>query len=43
MQYYDPDSISKERREEFLEWYELNKDNPFDFDPFDFDKRILCQ
>ena len=31
MQYYDPDSMSKDRREEFLEWYELNKDSPFDF------------
>ena len=31
MHYYDPDSMSKERRSEFLDWYEQNKDYPFDF------------
>ena len=31
IQYYDPDSMSKERRKEFLEWYDLNKDKSFDF------------
>ena len=27
MEYYDPDSMSKERRTEFLEWYETNRMN----------------
>ena len=31
MEYYDPDSMSKERRTEFLEWYEANRNEPFDF------------
>ena len=31
MHYYDPDSMSKERRSEFLIWYEENKNKPFDF------------
>ena len=30
-EFYDPDSMSKDRREEFMEWYELHKDEPFDF------------
>lgn len=29
--YYDPDTMSPERRAEFLEWYELHKNYPFDF------------
>ena len=29
--YYDPDSMSKERRSELLIWYEENKNKPFDF------------
>ena len=31
MHYYDPDSMSKERRLEFLVWYQQNKNKPFDF------------
>ena len=31
MKYYDPDSMSKERREEFLIWYDENKNNQFNF------------
>ena len=31
IQYYDPDSMSKEKRTEFLKWYEENKNQPFDF------------
>ena len=31
MKYYDPDSMSKDRREEFMTWYEENKDSPFHF------------
>ena len=31
MHYYDPDTMSKDRREEFLMWYEKNKYNTFDF------------
>ena len=31
VQYYDPDSMSKEKRTEFLKWYEENKNQPFDF------------
>ena len=31
MKYYDPDSMSKDRREEFLQWYEQNKNKEFDF------------
>ena len=30
-EYYDPDSMSKERRQEFLSWWETNKDKGFDF------------
>ena len=30
MEYYDPDSMSKERTE-FLEWYEANRNESFDF------------
>ena len=29
--YYDPDSMSKERRKDFLNWYEENKNLSFDF------------
>ena len=29
--FYDPDSMNKGRREEFIEWYESHKDEPFDF------------
>ena len=29
IQYYDLDSMSKERGKEFLEWYDLNKDKFF--------------
>ena len=31
MHYYDPDNMSKQRRSEFLIWYEENKNKPFDF------------
>ena len=31
LKYYDPDSMSKERREEFMTWYEANKSKPFHF------------
>ena len=31
LKYYDPDSMSKERREEFMTWYEENKSEPFHF------------
>ena len=31
MNYYDPDSMSEERRKEFMQWYELNKNKPFNF------------
>ena len=31
MEYYDPNSMSKERRTEFLEWYEANRNETFDF------------
>ena len=31
MKFYDPDAMSKDRRTEFLEWYEKNKSRPFDF------------
>ena len=31
MKYYDPDSMSKERRNEFLSWYAMNKDRRFNF------------
>ena len=31
MKYYDPDSMSKERRKEFMEWYEIHKHNTFGF------------
>ncbi|MCG8622527.1 MAG: DNA polymerase [Proteobacteria bacterium] len=31
MKYYDPDSMSKGRREEFFQWYEQHKNEPFDF------------
>ena len=29
--YYDPDGMSKERRAEFLQWYEEHKNDSFDF------------
>ena len=29
--YYDPDTMSKERREEFIKWYDENRNNPFHF------------
>ena len=29
--YYDPDSMSTERRKEFMQWYDENKNNPFHF------------
>ena len=28
IKYYDPDSMSKDRRNEFLDWYELHKNDP---------------
>ena len=31
MKYYDPNAMSKGRREEFFKWYELNRNKPFDF------------
>ena len=31
MKYYDPDSMSKERRKEFMEWYEIHKNDTFGF------------
>ena len=31
IKYYDPDSMNKGRREEFLEWYATHKNEPFDF------------
>ena len=31
MKYYDPDSMSKERRKEFMEWYEIHKHDTFYF------------
>ena len=31
VKYYDPDSMSKDRREEFYKWYEEHKDNVFGF------------
>ena len=31
LKHYDPDSMSKERREEFMTWYEENKSEPFHF------------
>ena len=31
VKYYDPDSMSKERREEFFKWYEENKNKVFGF------------
>ena len=31
MKYYDPDSMSKERRKEFIEWYEIHKHDTFCF------------
>ena len=31
MKYYDPDSMSKDRREEFMNWYEEHKNSPFHF------------
>ena len=31
MKYYDPDSMSKERRKEFMEWYEIHKHDTFCF------------
>ena len=29
--YYDPDGMSTERRKEFMQWYDTNKNTPFDF------------
>ena len=29
--YYNPDGMSKSRRKEFVDWYETNKNEPFDF------------
>ena len=29
--YYDPDGMSKDRQAEFLDWYEKNKDQTFNF------------
>ena len=31
VKYYDPDSMGKERREEFFKWYEENKNEVFGF------------
>ena len=31
IKYYDPDSMSKDRREEFLKWYDENRNNSFHF------------
>ena len=31
MKFYDPDSMSKDRRKDFLEWYEIHKNDTFDF------------
>ena len=31
MHYYDPDGMSKDRREEFLTWYRTHQMEPFDF------------
>ena len=31
VKYYDPDSMGKERREEFFQWYEEHKDDVFGF------------
>ena len=31
LKYYDPDSMSNERQEEFLKWYHSNWNNVFDF------------
>ena len=31
MEHYDPDSMSKDRRSEFLEWYRTHETQPFDF------------
>ena len=31
IKYYDPDSMSKDRRNEFLDWYKIHKNDEFDF------------
>ena len=31
MKFYDLDSMSKDRRKDFLEWYEIHKNDTFDF------------
>ena len=31
IKYYDPDSMSKDRRNEFLDWYKIHKSDQFDF------------
>ena len=31
IQYYDPDSMSKDRRNEFLDWYKIHRNDQFDF------------
>ena len=31
IKYYDPDSMSKDRRNEFLDWYKIHKNDQFDF------------
>ena len=31
IKFYDPDSMSNERREEFMKWYDLHKNDYFDF------------
>ena len=40
MKYYDPDSMSKERRKEFMEWYEIHQHDTFCFQE---NARILHQ
>ena len=31
IQYYDPDSMSKDKRSQFIQWYTENRNKPFDF------------
>ena len=31
IKYYDPDSMSKDRRNEFLDWYKIHQNDQFDF------------
>ena len=31
IKYYDPDSMSKDRRNEFLDWYKIHKNDQFNF------------